>query len=116
MIDAAISFRDGRLYIARAECEAHFGDGGSVALLRRGDDLLVLPVRHAAAGGYILKIRNSAGDRVVTAPHFFQAEGIADEATWEGAAIWRDECAALALQGFFHGTLPLPEIQPEVRT
>jgi hypothetical protein len=100
-MDAAISFRDGRLYIVHAACEAYFGGSGSVALLRRGGDLLVLPVRHAAAGGYILKVRNSAGDRVVTAPHFFQAEGVADQATWEGAVAWRDDCAALALHDFF---------------
>lgn len=98
---APISFRDGRLYVSRAACDAYFCDSGSVALLRRGGDLLVLPVRHAAGGGYILKIRNSAGDRVITAPDFFLAEGIAETAMWNGAITWSDDRAALALHGFF---------------
>ena len=43
------------------------------------DDLLILPVRHAAAGGYLLKLRNGAGDRVVNAPDFFREHGLDDE-------------------------------------
>ena len=41
---------------------------------------MILPVRHAAAGGYVLKLRNSAGDRVVHAPDFFREHHI-DEAS-----------------------------------
>ncbi len=99
--EAVISFRDGRLYVSRATSESYFRGSSAVALLREGGDLLVLPVRHAAAGGYILKIRNSAGDRVVTAPDFFRTEGIAETVDWDGTARWSEERAALALHGFF---------------
>jgi hypothetical protein len=99
--NAPIRFRDGRLYISREAYDTYFDGGGAVALLRNGSDLLVLPVRHAAAGGYILKIRNSAGDRVVTAPDFFQAGGITETGSWDGTMAWSKERAAVALYGFF---------------
>ncbi len=47
--------------------------------------MLVLPVRYAASGGYVLKIRNAAGDRVVDAGDFFRDHGLDDGAEWEGA-------------------------------
>lgn len=96
-----ISFRDGRLYISFAASERYFAGSGSVALLRDGADLLVLPVRHAAAGGYILKMRNSAGDQVVTAPAFFDAQGATNTVGWSGAMSWREDRGALALHDFF---------------
>lgn len=98
---APISFRDGRLYVSREAYDQYFADTGSVALLRQDGDLLVLPVRNAAAGGYILKIRNSTGDRVVTAPDFFRGEGIGETAPWDGRVDWSESHAALALRGFF---------------
>ena len=99
-VDTAISFREGRLYIARQVREQFLGGSGAVALLREGGDLLVLPVR-GTAGGYILKVRNSAGDSVITAPDFFRSSGLADGETWTGSFDWRDDHAALALRSFF---------------
>jgi hypothetical protein len=101
--DAPIAFCQGRLYIVRRVREQFLGGSGAVALLRDGGDLLVLPV-HGTAGGYILKIRNSAGDSVVTAPDFFRSSGLADDETWSGSFDWRDDHAALALRGFFPAT------------
>jgi hypothetical protein len=98
--DAPIVFREGRLYIARRVREQFLGGSGAVALLREGGDLLVLPVR-GTAGGYILKIRNSAGDAVITAPDFFRSSGLADDESWTGSFDWREDHAALTLRGFF---------------
>ena len=98
---APICFRDGRLYVPRETSESYFAGSSAVALLRSGRDLLVLPVRQIAAGGYILKTRNSNGDRVVTAPDFFRAEGIEEMQSWAGEARWDDDRAALALHEFF---------------
>ena len=60
----------------------------TIVLLRRDDDLLILPVRHAAAGGYLLKLRNGAGDRVVNAPDFFREHGLDDEARARFRRAW----------------------------
>ncbi len=81
---APVHFRDGRLYIDREASEQFLGASGTVILLRQEDDLMVLPVRHAASGGYVLKIRNAAGDRVVSAADFFRDQGLSDDAAWQG--------------------------------
>jgi hypothetical protein len=72
-----------------------------VILLRRDRDLCILPVRHAAAGGYLLKLRNKAGDRVVHAPDFFREHGIDDNIELELSAVWSRESAALIAAGAF---------------
>jgi hypothetical protein len=73
----------------------------SVVLLRRGDDLVVLPVRHAASGGYLLKRRNGAGDRVVNAPDFFREQGLGEEIERELPVAWSTKIAGLLANGFF---------------
>lgn len=99
--DAPIRVEGGRLYLPGPAFERYFTGSGGVVLIRAGADLMVLPVRQAAAGGYLAKIRNSAGDRVVTAPDFFRAHGLAEEATWQGQAGWSDGQAALVCHAVF---------------
>jgi hypothetical protein len=96
-----VRIADGRLYLSQAAFEQHFTGSGGVVLLRDGSDLMVLPVRQAAAGGYLAKMRNSAGDRVVVAPDFFRAQGVPDDMTWQGHTAWSDRSAALVCSGFF---------------
>ena len=98
---APVLFRKGRLYFTREACERHFPGSGAVALIRAGPDLLILPVRHAASGGYLLKLRTSAGERVAAVPDFFRAEGMDDDAVWSGQSSWEQERAALVLHDFF---------------
>lgn len=98
---ATVTVRRGSLYISRAVYDRFFAGVEAVILLRRDDDLLVLPVRHAAGGGYLLKLRNSVGDRVAQAGDFFQAHGIGDEAKLALPVVWDESvaglCAAAAL-------------------
>ncbi len=96
-----LRIEQGRLYLARAAFERHFAGGGGVVLLRSEADLMILPVHQAQAGGYLAKIRNSAGDRVVSAPDFFRAHGVAEERRWTGLSAWSEEHAALICPGFF---------------
>lgn len=98
---AQVGVKRRRLYIPRTAYEAHFAGAGSVILLRKDQDLLVLPVRHAASGGYVLKIRNAAGDRVVDAGDFFRDHGLDDEAEWEGAYSWCEASAGLRIYEVF---------------
>ena len=102
----------GAIHIARALYERHFAGVEAVALLRCDDDLLILPVRHHAGGGYLLKRKNAAGDRVVIAVDFFRtfadAGGmpsrgpVADEMPMRRmAATWSDERAALVVPDVF---------------
>jgi hypothetical protein len=54
-----------------------------------------MPVRLAGAGGYLIKFRNVAGDRVINATDFFRTNGIEDSTEIEFAATWREGRAAL---------------------
>ncbi len=96
-----VHFKDGRLYLTRAACDEFLIGCATVALLRQDEDLLVLPVHNAASGGYVLKIRNTAGDRVVSAADFFRDQGLADEAEWSGRFASCAIYAGLCLYGFF---------------
>jgi hypothetical protein len=73
--NACITLRQGSLFLSREICDLYFRGLEGVVLLRQDVDLLVLPVRHLAAGGYFLKLRNARGDCVVTAPDFFREHG-----------------------------------------
>ena len=95
----SLMIRRGALYMSAATCEQYFANIDAVALLRRDRALVVLPVLHAAAGGYLLKQRNSRGDRVVSAPEFFRACGFDDDAEVVLEAHWDDHAAALIASG-----------------
>lgn len=73
-----------------------------VVLLRKERDFLLLPVRHAAAGGYVIKMLNASGDRIVSAQDFFRAQGIDDDAVLEITMDWSDEHHALIAEGLFN--------------
>jgi hypothetical protein len=92
---AIVRLKRGSLYFSREVYDRYFPRLETIILLRRSDDLVILPVRHAAAGGYVLKLRNSAGDRVVHAPDFFRENGVADEIEAELAVFWSTESAGL---------------------
>jgi hypothetical protein len=101
MSEAPIQFRQGRLYLARQVVERHFPGCGAVILLREAADLLVLPVRYAASGGYMLKIRNASEDRVVEGADFFRDHGLAPGAEWQGRSSWSEEAGGLRLYEVF---------------
>jgi hydrogenase maturation protease len=93
---STITLRRGSLHIGRDLYERYFAGLESVILLSRGEDLLILPVRHAASGGYLLKVRNSRGDRVVVAADFLRDHGFdvdGEEAAF--AVSWSTESAGL---------------------
>ncbi|MBZ9993966.1 hypothetical protein [Mesorhizobium sp. BH1-1-4] len=98
---SSVQIRRGGLYLSSAICDRYFTGLESVILLRRNNDLIILPVRHAASGGYLLKRRNGAGDRVVFAPDFFREQGMDDESACEFFARWEAEQAALVAKDLF---------------
>ncbi len=101
MTGAAIAVRDGCVHLPAALVEAHFAGVEAVVVLVRDGALEVLPVRHVAAGGCLLKRRNAAGDRVAAAPDALRACGLGEWRAGSLAASWSAERAALVA--------PLPE-------
>lgn len=90
-----ITLRRGALYFSRETYERYFGGLGSLVLLRDGAGLIVLPVRQPGAGGYVIKQRNGAGDRVVAAQDFFRENGIDDSVELSLPVRWSETCAGL---------------------
>lgn len=96
-----VSVRRGALHFTGDVYERYFNTLDNVVLLRDGNDLVVLPVRHQAAGGYVIKLRSAAGDRTVQAADFFRDNGIEDEIEMMLPAAWSEERAALIAPGAF---------------
>lgn len=96
-----ITLKRGGLYLVRELYDRYFPGLETVILLRRNHDLLILPVRQAAAGGYLLKARNGAGDRVVNAPDFFREQGIDEALERDLVVAWSSRSAALVAADAF---------------
>lgn len=96
-----VTIRRGAIYFTGAVYERYFDTLDNVILLRDGCDLLVLPVRHQAAGGFIIKLRSKAGDRTIMAAEFFRANGIEDDIEMTIPAMWSEPQAALVASGVF---------------
>ncbi len=92
-----VTLKRSALHLPAALCARHFSGCEGVILQWRAPELLIMPVRHAAAGGYLLKQRNRAGDRVIQAADFFHDHGLDGESERAVVGCWRPDVAALAL-------------------
>ncbi len=66
----------GNLYFDANIYDLFFAGNESVALLQKEKGFLILPVHSQASGGRLVKMRNSSGDRVVTATDFLEQCGV----------------------------------------
>lgn len=96
-MSAIVSIARGGVYISADTYAKYFNGVDAVALIVRDEHLHILPVMHMASGGALMKIRNAAGDRVVSAPDLFAAYGLDDWAADNVTATWSSEHAALAI-------------------
>lgn len=101
MTVVVVRLEGGSLYLDHETYDRYFAGLDTVILLRRDNDLCILPVRHAGAGGYLLKLRNRHGDRVVQAPDFFREHGIAENIVRQLPASWSTAQGALIAAGAF---------------
>jgi hypothetical protein len=98
---AAVTLGRGSLHLSLEIYRAHFAGLEGVILQRRGDDLLILPVRNAPSGGFLLKVRNARGDRIVCAADFFRSQGIEDDVETELTMRWDPAVAGLRADAVF---------------
>lgn len=96
-----LTIRRAALHFSADTYERYFEGLGALVVLRDGADLLVLPLRLGAGGGYVIKLRNGAGDRTVDAADFFRENGIDDGVSLTLPAHWNDDRAALIVPNFF---------------
>ncbi len=91
----------GSLYLSCALYEKYFAGLDAVILLNRDDHLYIMPVRNTSGGGYLLKLRNSSGDRVIIAPDFFREHGLDDFQERDIDVSWDQDMAALKADALF---------------
>lgn len=89
------------LYLDAAAFAAHMPRAASVALLREGGDLLILPIFAAEAGGFLVKQVNARGDRAIHAADFFRLNGIDETRAILIEANWSEARAGFLVGGFF---------------
>ena len=99
--ECQVAIKRGALSFTRSDYDRFLSGVEAVVLLRDGDDLVILPVRHAHAGGYLLKQKNIAGDRVAHVAGFLRDQGVPDELEVAHTAGWSEQRAALVIDGFF---------------
>ncbi len=92
---ARMTVRQGNIFLDASTYARYFPGLECIVLLKHEQTLLLLPVRHAAAGGLLMKVRNAQGDRVIHAQEFFRGQGLDDDREWTGSLQWDDRRAAL---------------------
>ena len=90
-----IEIRGGSIYVEAGLYATYFSGLESIILFKQEEKLLLLPVRHTAAGGLLLKVRNPHGDRVVHAQEFLRDQGIDEHQEWVLPVQWDSRSAAL---------------------
>jgi hypothetical protein len=98
---ASVTLSRGSLYLTSELYRRYFDGLETVILLRGNDDLMIMPVRHTAAGGYLMKLKNAVGDRVVNAMDFFRLHGIDETSEINLIVNWHTESAALIASNAF---------------
>lgn len=91
------------IYVDAADAAQSLANVGSVALLRQGDDLLILPIANASGGGFLVKQVNARGDRAIHAADFLRLNGIDDHREQGVDAEWSEALAGFSIRGFFAG-------------
>lgn len=95
------------LYLPAAAYAAQMADFGSVALLRKDDDLHIMPLIGPDAGGYLIKQINARGDRAIHAADFFRLNGVDDSREIYCEGEWR-----AGLRGYVLSRLFAPSTGP----
>ena len=93
--EATIRLDKGNLYLQAALYEKYFPGIESVILMKRDQAFNILPIMNANAGGLLLKIRNSEGDRVLHAQEFFRDHGIDERLDTILPVVWDPKSISL---------------------
>ncbi|MFH1516952.1 MAG: hypothetical protein ABIH17_03635 [Pseudomonadota bacterium] len=95
---STIAIRDGAIYLPCDVVDKYFCGIDAVIILIQKEELMVMPVYQATAGGCLLKVRNAAGDRVVQARDVFQDQDLLDFATDDLSVAWQADKGALCAE------------------
>jgi len=87
----------GSLYLEAELYLRYFRGIGTAVLTGDSHTLLLLPIRHTAAGGLLMKIRNARGDRVMHVSEALIACGLSSNFSGLFPACWDPSAAALRI-------------------
>ena len=90
---AKLNIQSGSIYLMAEDYQAYFKGHEAVIVLIRDQALHIMPVQQMTAGGYLLKMRNAKGDRVVAAPDVFE-HGLAEWTATNLEATWSSDLGA----------------------
>ena len=94
-MNSHISVRDGAIYLPADVVDTYFRGIDAVIVLLQECELRIMPVFQATSGGYLLKRRNAAGDRVVQARDVFLDKGLQDSSVRNLRVQWKADKGAL---------------------
>ena len=93
-----IKIARGNIYIPRETHAAYLKNIEAVALLPHENGVLLIPLVINSAGGWLLKIKNLNGDRIVHAQEFFRYNGYLEDFVERSYRVrWESERAALLI-------------------
>lgn len=94
-----VSIARGNVYLPRETYDTYFSTIEAAALLPHPEGILLLPLIQDSAGGSLIKIRNSRGDRVIHAQEFYRINGYAEQLPEIRHTVkWLSEKAALLIE------------------
>jgi hypothetical protein len=88
----------GNLYLDAEIYSLYFAGHETIALLQSENGFLILPVHNQASGGRLMKLRNSKGDRVITATDFLEQCGVGYDHEVFCPAKWDSGMSALFVE------------------
>ena len=91
----SILLANGNLYLDFPIYQTYFKSIDHVMLVSKPPLVLLMPIRHAGAGGLLLKVRNARGDRVVNVIEFLQSCDLDVSFSKMLPVIWNEDYAAL---------------------
>jgi len=97
----SITLRRGSLYLSAEIYLKYFAGLEAVVLLERDAHLYIMPVRNASGGGYLLKLKDSNGSRIINAMDFFRDRGKDSFDEIIVNVFWDQEMSALKSTCFF---------------
>ncbi len=89
------------LYVDADAYAAHMENLSTVALLRDGGDLHVVPLIGPEGGGFLIKQINARGDRAIHAADFFRLHGVDETREILCEGVWDAATGAFRLPRLF---------------
>lgn len=100
MMNHTVRVGNGHLVMPLATYDRYFAAASTAALLERDGRMLLMPLSGPMAGGLLLKQRNLAGDRVLSAPDLLARCGHGDGSPEREYVVrWSTDAGALWIEG-----------------